>query len=331
MSETIPASPSVPAKDFSRFFNEKLRPVIDGLGPSRSGAMKRSLLIAAIAFVLFFVVVYVFFAPYGKMLGEYNITYWPLMVLLPATMAVISFSMAYILFLRSMVKVFRETLMSRLAEFIDPGIIHARDPSPDQSETASSLLFEGLGKPELGADRFRGRFDGAAVEIADLKIAGEGANAGLPPLTGLFFTARFNRRFRTPGMILPSSAPISLSGLASRLDACGFAGVGELVRLETVGGRQAVLPAAEQGAWKTPLSPALVRRLEAARSENGVDLYLSLRGDRLWAAMLSRRPRQDVPAIFDGFDFGNCREFCRDSDICFELTREVLGNAALWE
>lgn len=182
-------------RDFNLFFTEKLRPSLDRIKGRSRAVLVKSAVIALGVFLLMFFVTYMFFSPHKELLGDYSITYWPLMIMLPATLAVICFSIMYILLLRDMVDELRGELIGRLAEFIDPGFVHVAKSPLSAEELRAGGFLETLGEPVSGGDLFRGRVGDAAVELAELEIKGAEA------LHGMYMTARFPRNFKTPAAL----------------------------------------------------------------------------------------------------------------------------------
>ena len=310
--------------DFSRFFTEKLRPAIDGISARRRKALKTAVLAAGGVFLVMLVAVYLFFAPYGKMLGEYNISYWPLLLLLPATMAVIAFSIVYLLLLRSMFGEFRNTMVGRLAEFIDPGFIHQPGAPVSSDDLNASLLFGPVGKPASGNDLFRGRVGGFGAELAEIGVKGD------DPLAGVFCSVRCGRRFKSFCVAFPEDVQASVSGVTAAADAQGYSLSSELVRREAALGMQALVPSPDQALADVLLSPGLAARLADMRHSRDVRLFLSFRDDRLWIALLTRRARSGDDRIFEGFDFAHSREFCLDAVFALDVLRWLQDRPEFW-
>lgn len=315
------------SRDFSRFSQDKLRPAVDVVTARKRSGLFLSAIVAVVLFAIFAAAFYFMISPYRQLMGENDITYWPLLLLAPAAIAMIGFCLAYILTLRNAVKEFRETLVARMAEFIDPGLVHETKRPFSQGELESSLLFPMLGKPFAGQDRFRGRADAAGVDIGDLQVQPEG-DGGTAPLAGLFFIARFPREFRSFAMLLPNGVAVSLSGVEAALGGVP----GGLVRVDdAAGGRQAVAPSASPESAGALLSPAVLGKLQGLRARNGAELYLSCRGNALYAAILARSGDKLTQGVFEGFDFAGLKEFCRDAAVCMDMARDMGKRDDLWK
>lgn len=319
---------------FADFTREKLRPAIDLIPVRKRSGLLIALLSGVVMFLVFAVIVYFLMQPYKKMLEEHgNISIWPLILLTPLALAMIAFTLVYILNLRSMVKEFRATLIARMTEFIDPGLAHdARSPIP-AGELEASLLFENVGAAVAGTDRFRGRSGAAVVELRDMhvptpKSGGEKSNS---LLTGVFMKATYEKSFREPLFVFPMTTEISRGGLEQELAKKGVAIKEGLVRVEdTSSGRQVVKPSEAEEWGRGFLPRGIGEELEALRRESGAELYLSCWDHTLYAALLSRNERIELPGAFDNFDFGNCREFCRKATLAMALARELGSHPDLW-
>lgn len=292
MSSPPPADPF--ELEFNRFFLERLRPEVETVEARKKSAVRRSLVAGAIVFLLFAGLAYHFTRPYYDTLGVHDFTVWPLLLLLPAAMGVIGFSITYIMSLRSAVGEFRTALIKRLAEFVDPGVVYEGGRAMEAGEFAASRFFGEAGKVESGKDHFRGRDGAARYEFAEIRwepsagAGGVGKGKRGKTLTGIFYSARFDRRFRGDLLILPDADPESPGSV-------------------------------------------LAGALLAGRNRPGIRLFLSERGDKLAVALLGEEAGPNSPALLDGFDFGNCREFCRDARLCLEIARALERDAAVWE
>ncbi len=315
---------------FAHFFLEKLRPEIDKVNLGRKSALWRSLLVGAGTFILFFLIIYILLTPYYHLLADYEITYVPLMVLLPLTMAVIGFSLVYIMSLRSVVRNFRETMVSKFAQFIDPDMGHQPDTPFSEETLRQSLLFENLGTPEAGPDRFLGRRGIASYEAAELRLVE--TNKGRQE--GIFYTAKFDRRFPALLVVLTADKPISLSGMEAKLAVAGIQHGDELVRLEVPGyPLQLITRPRDQETAQKLLAAVFTPELLMYCHQRQLDPYLSCIGDRLSIALVQSIPGQtkDRQPVFDTFDFARCRDFCNDFAMCLGVSDELARNMALWE
>lgn len=316
---------------FAQFFQNRLRPVVEDIGKRKKAALKKSLLAAIATFAVFGAGAYLFFAPYAQMLGDHKITYWPILVLLPTTMAVIAFSICYILMLRGVVRDFRESLVRCMAEHIDPELVHDPNRRLPGQDIERSLLFEAFGSPAPGNELFHGRAGETQVELADLRVECADDQEGRAVWRGLFFKAVFERRFRTFMLSLPEDVAVSLGNLGGKLRDAGELG-GELVRLDSNDGlRHTVVESAWQGLVGRSVESAAWKEVTGGLRERGVRTLVSFRGKVLSIAMVSRKEGAESSAkIFDDFDFGGCREFCRDARLCLNLALQAAANRELF-
>ena len=265
-------------------------------------------------------------------MGEHGITYWPLMFFAPAALGMIAFCLAYILGLRGTVNEFRSPLLDKMAEFIDSATVReAGSPLPEE-ELQSPLLAAVGGAAFPGTDQFFCRLPGAAARFADLRLKRKtGADGKDETLTGLYFHAVMERKFALPLMVLPSSAEISRSAFEEKFRAGGDNVGAGLLRLDDPSlGRQILVPSGGEDFVLRLLSSPAFARLEDIRKREGAEFFLSCRGNCLRVVVLARGKRLEVPGAFDGFDFGRCREFCRDARACLDLALGMAGRNDLW-
>lgn len=284
-------------REFNLFFLDRVRPIVDSVTVRKNRILRRSILAGLIVFVIFGCGVYYYAKPYLETAETHGLTFWPLFILLPASMGVIGFSMVYLLGLRTVVADFRESLLKCLAEFIDPTAIYETGRSISGAELTAERLLDGLARPVCGRDRFRGGKGSVRYEISDLRaeLAGDsGPNAGgkkkKTVLIGVFYRAWFARCFRDGVLIVP-----------------GFGEAGALPH------------------------PELAAKLAEAKRRLGAELYLSREGERLSIALLGENTHPDGQASLDGFDFGNMREFCRGARLCLDISRAMERDPTLWE
>lgn len=312
---------------FVRFFAEKLQPAVARVAERRREAVKRAVVTALAVFVVFLVAVYAFFSPYQEVLDEYSITYWPLLILLPLTLAVISFSIVYILSLRTMVTEFRKALLERMANYIDAGVTFETERPFGKGEIAASLLFDEKAKLVSGQDRFHCRVGGASVELSEIRVTGQKREQ-----SGIFAVAHFNKRLDNAVAVFPPSAAIDAKALTDRLRASGFPMDPERMFVVSedaaTGGRFFTLnggPAA-----RPKLSRDLEEMLTFNRERLGVECLFFLRGEVMYAAFVAGHGKPEHVWACDGFDLGRCREFCLEAALCIHLAREIDADAELW-
>ncbi len=326
--------PESAVNDFAVFSREKLKPAVDAVTARKRSSLYFALALGVAVFLAFAAAVSLFFAPYREIMERHGISYRPLLFLAPASLGMIAFCLAYILGLRRAVSAFRASLLDRMAEFIDPGVVREAGKTLPPGELESPLLAAIGGEAFPGADCFLCRVPGATARFADLRVARKNAEpgGGDEMLTGLYFYAVMERKFAMPLMVCPSSVEISRSGFEEKFRAGGDnVGTG-LLRLDDPSlGRQILVPSGGEEFVLNLLSSPAFARLEEMRRDNGAELALSLQGDSLRVAMLSRSKRMDLPGAFEGFDFGHCREFCRDARLCLDLTLGIAGRNDVWQ
>ncbi len=310
------------SREFAQFLKDKLQPAVVEVNAKKRSTFLRALGAGLGFFVMVAGAVYFLMAPYRKLMQEYSLTYWPVMLLVPLAVAMVVFSITYILGLRTLVNVFRDALVNRLAEFIDPGMVHENQRPLAETTLRDSLFLRNL-KPHSGSDCFRGRIGAAAVEIVPLQATvKQGGDTEEALHHGVFLNARMERPFPAPVIVTPLGVEVSRSGLEDSLRGQGVAAEGGLVR-EEAGGRQVLSPAEGRWYWEGRLKPETLRRLEEARKKKGAEFYLSCRETTLSAALLSDRKRLDYPRIFDEMDFMRCQEFCADAELLAAVARDM--------
>lgn len=320
------------SQDFAQFTRDKVRPAIDAIAKRKRSGLLVALGVGLTVFIVFACVVYFIMLPYQKMMGDHQISYWPLMILAPASLALIAFTLVYILSLRNTVKEFRESLIKGMTEFIDPGLVHEAGRGLEPRQLEESGFFAGPEKPVVGGDRFRGRSGEAAVEFCDVHVPLGGDGKPAASLTGIFLKAVYPKEFREPLFVFPEGVEASRSGIEEKLAANGVAVPGGLVRVDDKATSRQILKPAEAPGWGDGfLSRDIGGRLNELKASRGGELYLGCWGKNLYLAFLSRSERVELPGTFEGFDFGNCREFCREASTGMALVRELGNRSDVWK
>lgn len=307
------------AQEYSRFARERLRPVVTEIASRKRSGLLLGLGAGAACFLLGAGAVYLLLAPYRDIMGNTGVSFWPLMLMAPAALGILAFSLVFVLSLRKTVVDFRRALVGGVAEFIDPGLVVEGVTPLSRNRVMASHFFADDQKVTIGGERFRGRSGDAAVEFADILVENGGAAAGKG--RGLFFTAHYDRPFPHPFFIFPAGVDLSRSGLETALAQDGYKVAGGLVRVER-GGRQFLVPAGEEETAGAYLSRESLKQLDEVRAANGGELYLAGRDNDMYLALLSLGGEEGGVGIFEGFDFDGCREFCRDAKVAMSLAKK---------
>ena len=311
-------------REFNAFFSDKLQPVIELVSTRKRQALWKAGAVAAVAFLVFLGVITYAFSPYAETLNGHGIPYWPLLFMLPATMAVIGFSITYILTLRGLVALFRSTLMRLLAEFIDKGTVYEPEKTAENQERLTGPVFSGFANATPGPDRFRGRYDGFGYDFFVVTAKTKHSDSDKKTfLTGIVFNVEYEGKFPVFALYLPASVPASLGRLAESLDQT-TSSHSELVRVDDVNsGLQIVSRPSEQDAAKALLPPALAHAIAGLGGNSAFSFIMSFLGNTMQVALLIKRDRLEAGNMLDGFDFGNCREFCRSARFCLTLGKNM--------
>lgn len=319
------------AERFSAYARETLRPGVDLLAARKRAAVRvaAGVFLAVLAVAL--AAVGAAFAPYRAALGGRTFAYWIVLGLVPLSLAVTGFSVAYVLGLHRAEKEFRDTLIGRIGYFIDPGLSHRAGRPFAAAELNQGLVLDDLIDPASGPDRFEGRAGTAAAAFADI-AAGPDKNAGSgPPRAGLYFTAVFPRRFAFPLLALPASASPDLPGIGRRLNPDGAGADGLAGVEEPAEGRRIFLPARAADRASGLLSGVIGARLRELREKRGFETRLSCLDGTLRIAMLAPRREPGAANLWERFDMEEIRDFCRCARLCLDVARSLDARPGIWE
>ncbi len=310
------------SRAFAIFLRDKLQPAVQEVNGRKRSVLHTSLVVGAGLFALLAVGVYYIMAPYRKLMQDHSLSYWPMFLLVPLAVAMIGFSLTYIIGLKSLVSDFRGVLVRRLAEYVDPGLVYEEHRPLSDDVIRDGLIFANF-QAQSGSDCFRGRIGSGTAELVPIQVqVKQAGKEGGTLRHGVFLNAKMARSFPAPALVAPAGVEVSLRGVEERLSALGVRVPGGLVR-EEVGGRQVLSPAEGRWYWEGRLAPETLRRLAGTEKAKGGEFYLSCAGDRLAAALLSDPKRLDFPRVFEEMDFGRCQEFSADALLLVAVARDM--------
>lgn len=323
--------------DFRRFFAITLKPEAERVTARRKKAFLQALAAGALAFALFAAAAYFYLAPYFSLPSASLGNLWPLMLLLPLSIAILTASTVYILILRAVVADFKRTVVSRIAEFVDPAIVYDPGRSIPEETFRRSLLFENKNYNRFaGEDYFRGavgrtRFEFSELKVEDVRQTRDGETR-YEVFGGIFFVAGFNKKFKGFTMAVPDFAEANFGWVGTALQNMNFTRPGQAVRLEDAEfERLYAVYASDQVEARYILSPALMQRLVELRRKHDVDLYFSCADEHVHIALLTRRKHFEMPGLFSDLTIEHCREFCLDIRACIDLVEDLDLNTRIWD
>ena len=269
---------------FDEFFRDRLRPVVDGVAPGRRAALRRAILVGAGVFLVVAATTALLTAAQMQLVWQHAFGYgMMLLALFPLSLAVIAFSLVYVLLIRRLTLEFRKNLLGRLAEFIHPGAVHETGRAIPEDELTQNRLFDGLGRPISGSERFRLVSGSIACEFAEVRLEKKAA-AG-PPLTGVFLTARFTSRLART-IAFPAASP-------------------------------------GQGPEGAPPNDSAASLAEQASRRGGICRMHGADDRVRIALLSEHRTHGAGNTPGDDFDFANSREFCRAALLCLAMARAL--------
>ena len=322
MSPREPGTPGRTGGDgeaFAAFVARVMKPEADRVMAQKRTSLVHALLAGFVAFAVTFVALYFASRPYLPSMSTYGISAWPILILLPATMAVIAASVTYLLSLRAAVKIFTDTVMGGLGEHIDPGIVHTSGRRISSAEMRESLLVGEEPAISSSGEHFRGRSGAATFEFCDTGFEARAPGAkDATRFSGLFFAAVLDKRFAAPLLSFPAHFPASLSAIADSLRAAGIP-FGELVRTETDGLRQTISNADISDPLAASFPPSILDRICSEDTFQSASMSFSCLGNRFYAIASAPREVANRSGAIGGFDFGNSRNFCRWAALCLDM------------
>lgn len=255
---------------FSLFYNETLRPELEGFESQRRGILTRTGQAAGALFGVALIA--------GLIGGG---AWW-----LGMAIAAIVSGMAFAIFRGDWAQRFKATVVPRILDHLAPGLAYDPQACVGMDGFLASRLCEKQIDRYRGEDMVTGRI--GATDIAFSEIHAEHReeytdNKGrrhtrwVTLFRGLFFVGDFNKHFEGFTVVVPDTAERVLgSWLGNLLQKANFGRSGELIRLEDPEFEKVfAVYGSDQIEARYILSPALMRRLLDFRNRTGRDVSVS--------------------------------------------------------
>ncbi|NLW50267.1 MAG: DUF3137 domain-containing protein [Candidatus Brocadiaceae bacterium] len=240
---------------------------------------------------------------------------------------------------RRYTKEFKERVIGAIVRFCDPGLHYEPAGSIPRDVFRGSRIFQHSIDRYSGEDCVRGTVGATAVEFSELHAEYKTTSTDSKGHTqthwhtifrGLFFTADFNKHFRTATVVLPDVAERAFGWLGQKLQGLSI-GRADLVKLEDPEfEREFVVYGEDQVEARYILSTSLMQRILEFRRRAGCRISLSFVGSRVYVAVPCSRNMFEPRLLRGAPDLKAATEYLRDLQFALGIVEDLDLNTRIW-
>jgi hypothetical protein len=234
---------------------------------------------------------------------------------------------------------FKLNVISRIIEFVDPGLTYLAEGHISRVQFHSSRIFERYPDRLRGDDLVRGKIGETSIAFsevhAEYKTECPGSNGRKRRryhkiFKGLFFTAGFNKKFYGKVVVLPDTAERILGGAGSFFQSLNKSR-GELIKMEDPEfEKYFVVYGDDQVESRYVLSTSLVQRILDFRRKTGRRIYMSFVGSQVFVAIPYRRGLFEPKVFTKITGFKGVREYFDDLNLALGIVDDLNLNTRIW-
>jgi len=293
---------SVPAGDFSQFYQEQLKPILQSLEEERQQKTQRFGQIALIS-IVFGGLLTLLLAATAREVG--------LIAFLPLGGALLVILISYGMMTSEWSRLFKWRVLTRLVKFVSPELAYQPERYISEEEFRESLLFQRDPDRYHGEDLIEGRVGQTAIRLSEVHAEyktehydskGNRYTTWHTLFRGLFILADFNKHFNGITLVLPDVEQNLLGwfgqvlqGLSAKLGMQP----GELVKLEDPDFERAFkVYSTDQIEARYILTPSLMARILRFRQLTQSEIRLAFIASRLYVAIPTMHNYFEAPSLF---------------------------------
>ncbi|RJP55905.1 MAG: DUF3137 domain-containing protein [Candidatus Auribacter fodinae] len=310
-------------EDLQKFYNEELIKDLEVLETKRKKTLSTvfAVLLPLLAVIA---VVMLFFSDKGSN---------ALIFIVVIAIAVIF--LIFSLLTRGYVSTFKDTVIHKIVEFIDPNLSYNKSNYVTSSEFMNSGIF--LREPDRykGEDYVRGILDKTNIEFSEINAEYEtrdnkGRKSYHTIFKGLFFIADFNKDFKGRTLVLPDTAEKLFKGLGKMLQSWNISRP-ELIKLEDPEfEKHFAVYGTDQIEARYILSTSLMKRICDFREKSRKKLALSFVNSRLYIALTTNKNMLEPRLFRTLLNFKLVQEYFEDLKLAVDIVEDLNLNRRIW-
>jgi len=317
--------------EFRTFYEGELRPVLEELDGRRRRVLRNGAVATAVVLAL----------AGGALgiLGAGGLGHAAPVVMVTAVIALVVALVCWQVASRDYVKKFKRRVIGAIVEFCNPGLTYEPKGHISRETFRASRIFRHSIDRYRGEDRVTGPMGATAVDFSEIHAEYKTTSTNSKGHTstqwhtifrGLFFTADFNKHFRTVTVVLPDVAEKAFGWLGQKLQEMNI-GRPDLIKLEDPEfEREFVVYGEDQVEARYILSTSLMQRILEFRRRAGTRVYLSFVGSRVHVAIPSTRNMFEPRLLRSVLEFEPAAEYLRDLQFALGIVEDLDLNTRIW-
>ena len=316
-------------EDFKSFYESDLRPTLEKLEGERKASVRNSLIATGVIVVIALVIGGVILGGGGE----------PQFMLFVGVIGLMLAAGAWWLFTKDFKSNFKNTIIRRIIEYVDPSLKYAPTGKISRSEFQSSTLFKHRIDRYKGEDLVKGQIEKTAIRFSELHAEyktesrdskGNKKTHWHTIFKGLFFIADFNKDFNGRTVVLPDSAEKFFGRLGKKLQEWNVSR-DDLVKMEDVEfEKEFVVYGTDQVEARYILSTALMRRILEFKRKMKVPVHIGFVHSNIYMALSIKKNMFEPRILTSILDFGMVREYLEDLMLAVGIVEDMNLNTRIW-
>lgn len=234
---------------------------------------------------------------------------------------------------------FKSRIISKIVQFIDPGLSYHPENRIERNTFRQSGLFQHHIDRYSGEDLITGKVDKTKIAFSEIHAEYKTSSRDSKGRTqthwhtifkGLFFIADFNKHFNSQTVVLPDTAEKLFGGFGKMLQSWNISRA-DLIKLEDPEfEREFVVYGQDQIEARYILSTSLMQRILNFQRKTGTRIYLSFTGSCVYVAVPMTKNMFE-PKYFQRLDdFTPIAEYYSDLAFAIGIVDDLNLNTRIW-
>ncbi len=225
---------------------------------------------------------------------------------------------------------FESQTITRIIEFIEPGLTYSSLDYVSMADFEDSQLFDHTPDSYDGSDLIGGTIDGINIEFSYTNATYKSGKYTNTIFDGTLFISDFNKNFQGSTIILPDYTESILGRFANTLQKLSFKG--ELVKLENPEfERNFVVYSDNQVTARYILTPSLMERILNYKYKVNAPLYLSFINSKLYIAIPGLKSIPEPPVFNSIIGFEVYLKYYTNLLLLFDIVNKLNLNTQVFK
>ena len=318
-------------EEFKQFYDAELLP---GLQPMEAERKKLIRCFFLIAFTPALCIALKLFLVFQKHFNIYFFLIILFFTLFAAGLSAFAFYVIYGKRLVALKKRFRNEVIAKMVKFLDKSLTYSPEEFISKSEYEKSKLFLTGIVDYSGHSLVSGKIGKTSVRFSEIhsehKTGPKDRNLLQVIFAGIFFTADFNKYFKTSTVILPDTAENLFGSFGTELQKMNLSRDRFVKMEDSEFEKLFVVYSEDQTEARYLLSPALMQQITGLRKKTGKNIYLSFAESRLHIAVRTGGNLFEAPFFHSMLDSTVINEYFHYLKLMHGITEELDLNTRIW-